>query len=75
MCNSSGSHLIFKDLASGFRTGIGREESDEQFIRLDAAALGERISRDHVSQFGGGAENHIGATSERSLDSLLYALR
>lgn len=47
-----------------FFVRIACKKADEQFAWFDVAALGERISRDDVAKFGGGAVNDAGAKSE-----------
>jgi hypothetical protein len=60
-------------LFPGLLAGIVCKKVHNQPAGLDAAAFGERVARDHLLQFGGGAQHHAGAEAVGLFNGVLYS--
>lgn len=58
---------------ASFGSGIASQETDEEFARMNVAALGERVSSDDVAELGGCAVNDAGAEAEFAFNGFLDA--
>ncbi len=73
-CNSSGWGLSFARFANGIQTGLGRQEGNQDFARLQFGAFCEWAGGNCLSQFVGRAEDDLRTKSEFLLDRILNLL-